>query len=1596
MRRLLNESIDTEDNYLCECTHPQSFGKYCEYLLPMEATFPETMLWEIMMRRNNLWEMQKYSDIVCYTTLICDYGLLCLDWRDICDGVQQCMFGYDEENCDTLEFNECEDDEYRCMNGICIPEEYFLDGTYDCLDLTDEKEQFNDTKCIFHPVSYECDDRICLRSYWSCGDGQCVQHERDIFPYVECKSFREYYHMCELFDDQSLWTLPNGKCYESSEYEEVLENHRTDSEECVYFIKCALSRGGEKNCPCGGDLSCIDELENPCSFIMQYPNGVVMARYTFYYHPITRDWSEKMPDVIVVNESTKCLGYMAHRQEILRYPSSHNLNHLRVPPCASILNIFSSVVNDDDRFCYNNSQTFNNRSYNFIDVCIRSKDCISAYRIQDGYSDCSNNEDEYQYRQFSNSCSNIRRHRFQCSDEQPSCLPVQKLGDGRHDCEDESDERLIEKGIALSELKCNSESQKDCEFIRRYVDESGKLGTKNSSDRQLQLTKTPFRALCDTFWNWNSAKDEDIELCQTWWRCAENQWQCHSGQCINLEWVLDEEWDCVDASDEQGLLFYMDDLTARNLAFVNLGKLVEKFNTLYKSQPFWNLCNLTVEYPCFRANVLDPLNITQNRPCIDLYRIGDGYIDCAGAIDERNNRRYYLLSYMLGYCFECSSAAECIPYWPQCSGQCDDNRVQCYGYKQSINCSGKLDFMCLNGECMRNGWCDMHLDCSHGEDELLCIDRKRLVPIPFYQNYRLNKELSIKTTKQKLRLPQFPINTNMDKTTNKSNLIIKNRLLAIHFSSQVNPSIPYYCNRGVGVYLYNGQIACFCPPQYYGDKCQFHNDRLIFQFYLNLSQSIYAQTTHSNTMLKLLVIFLNENQPLMTESFQIQLKDAINFPRKNLIHLLYSRSNVSLYHKRTRYFNRSDILNQHPYSVRIEVYELSSFEKARLVAVWLYPVHFDFLPSFRLVKVLHLIKPDTTTNPCHSNPCNPYQECHQILNQNATYICLCRPNYKGHNCSILDKMCEQDFCSCKSLCKPNYRGLLSSNEQPYCLCSLYEIGYRCDLMYDKCHSNPCRNHGTCLSTTKPQEFICLCDEYHYGYRCQLEKRAIRLYITRNPPHQATAVQYFDINFVSLDLLLVHQRVDVHLPNFLHYLFGEQITTKLIVVKLYSNMQSNIYLISIRIDGESINGTTEVSEKTHCPHVQTLFPTKAEINPFKYHYLCIQNSSLFCFIDESYLCICAENHNRTECFGYDHSLDQCSSCLAGGLCLKEDHMRAKFLCLCPQCYYGSSCQFNIEGISFTLDLLISQVNLTIQIMYFIFALLIFIIGCITNYAGMVTFKRPKLRKSSIGIYILLVLIINQYSLFSLIMKLFIILFHSLMNDISCKITSYMLSVSIRCSFWLTSLIAIERVSYLLFPFAIVLKKSSVARIISLATLLIVGIMHIHELIFYMKLTDQNERTLCVIDFPIRIRTYDRITVLFHYLIPFCIQILSITILLILAARNRSRIGNSRDTFIEYLKRQFRRQKELYIPPSVIVLSGLPQVIFSFSFACRELVTWQQHVLLIAYFLSFAPQLLGFIIYVLPSTNYMKEFQTTKLSKIRIFQWVLWKKKTRTSK
>lgn len=124
------EGID--DQFLCNCTKPGTFGKHCEYQLTHDTeSFKDAIGAQFEQKRTgDSWNTQRYGTILCYATLMCDSGPLCLDWRDINDGMQRCVNGYDEEHSDKLEFNECEDNEFRCTNGMCIPEEFWLDGEY--------------------------------------------------------------------------------------------------------------------------------------------------------------------------------------------------------------------------------------------------------------------------------------------------------------------------------------------------------------------------------------------------------------------------------------------------------------------------------------------------------------------------------------------------------------------------------------------------------------------------------------------------------------------------------------------------------------------------------------------------------------------------------------------------------------------------------------------------------------------------------------------------------------------------------------------------------------------------------------------------------------------------------------------------------------------------------------------------------------------------------------------------------------------------------------------------------------------------------------------------------------------------------------------------------------------------------------------------------------------------------------------------------------------------------------------------------------------------------------------------------------------------
>jgi hypothetical protein len=110
------------------------------------------------------------------------------------------------------------------------------------------------------------------------------------------------------------------------------------------------------------------------------------------------------------------------------------------------------------------------------------------------------------------------------------------------------------------------------------------------------------------------------------------------------------------------------------------------------------------------------------------------------------------------------------------------------------------------------------------------------------------------------------------------------------------------------------------------------------------------------------------------------------------------------------------------------------------------------------------------------------------------------------------------------------------------------------------------------------------------------------------------------------------------------------------------------------------------------------------------------------------------------------------------------------------------------------------------------------------------------------------------------------------------------------------------------------------------------------------------------------------------------VIGITLVIILAARSRNKTGNGKTSFRQVLVKQFHMQKELYLTPMIIILSGLPRTILTFSFACTQLTILYRSILLITYLLSYTPQVLGFILYVLPSTTYKKEFSETLIAKM----------------
>ena len=415
-----------------------------------------------------------------------------------------------------------------------------------------------------------------------------------------------------------------------------------------------------------------------------------------------------------------------------------------------------------------------------------------------------------------------------------------------------------------------------------------------------------------------------------------------------------------------------------------------------------------------------------------------------------------------------------------------------------------------------------------------------------------------------------------------------------------------------------------------------------------------------------------------------------------------------------------------------------------------------------------------------------------------------------------------------------------------------------------------------------------------------------------------------------------------------------------------------------------------------------------MSPTRYHSLCQNDTALLCFRDNHYLCVCVNNHTRVECFIYDQQLDRCSKCLHNGRCLRGDPTRSTdFVCLCPLCYSGGQCQFSSKSFSFTLDqlfytdLVLSHRSRTVVILLIFFSALGFVLAIPNNLFSFVTFHQKSCLRNGVGHYLLTLSVISQFNLALLVVRLTHLSMKVVhqsssptINTILCKVLNYSLVSSSRMVYWLSSLIAIERVYMTLVLNGQWLKHPRIARRLILITLLTTLLSTAYEYLFFrsLSISDPTERSMCIFEFPHMYRSQWMIVHLLvstlHSVVPFIVNLCStitIGIMVVKKKMNTRRTQKSqRMNFVErirFILNVLNENRELVIGPGLTLipqLFSLPLFISSFTLDCQNIEnSWIRYLLIISYWTSFTPQMISFFLYISPSSFYSDEWRKTKL-------------------
>ncbi|CAF1438301.1 unnamed protein product, partial [Adineta ricciae] len=342
-----------------------------------------------------------------------------------------------------------------------------------------------------------------------------------------------------------------------------------------------------------------------------------------------------------------------------------------------------------------------------------------------------------------------------------------------------------------------------------------------------------------------------------------------------------------------------------------------------------------------------------------------------------------------------------------------------------------------------------------------------------------------------------------------------------------------------------------------------------------------------------------------------------------------------------------------------------------------------------------------------------------------------------------------------------------------------------------------------------------------------------------------------------------------------------------------------------------------------------------------------------------------------------------------------------------CYVGGLCNTQVKGIGLTLDdILRLEVNRNMSIhdqrlsikISGVLTVVMLIVSVVSSLCTFLTFQNQKSRTVGCGLYFLTSSVTSFLTITMFTIKFWFVVGTQMSPFVrqsvlqaGCKSIECLLKLFFYWDAWLSACAAVERSASVYKGVRFDKEKSKrFARwIIFALPVLIMGSL-VHEPI-YRQISNHEtmEKTKndvgiilkteivthsyvwCVTTYPQSVQNYNTIILFIHLLGPFLTNLFSSVFIIIASARRRAEAQN-RQPYRKHLREQWSEHKQLVISPLLLLLLSTPRLVISLLSGCTD-VSRYAWLYISAYFISFTPSILIFVVFVLPSTSYRSTFK-----------------------